>query len=292
MDSEKYKLLLIVGLQKSGTTLLLRLLLGSGYAANPFQGEGNEFWGNVPPFAPRDFPAGTIYQLNGGGRGHEIGAAEATGEIRSALRGRLASCPQPQPVVVNKNPYNTVRLPWLRELFPEAFIIAMVRRPVPNVFSLLKKFTPHAESGLAPEDGWWGVKPGNWRELVQVDKVTQCARQWQSINACLWRDRGCADLVIGYQDLCLNPVPLVETVLARTLHREIRLSIEFPPLNCFDDEYTRGAGLRSKNRYFKETGDLSTPGRDEAELPPLRQDEIRTIDTICRSTAASLGVPS
>ena len=68
--------------------------------------------------------------------------------------------------LVLKNPYNTVRVPWLRALLPDAVIAGVVRRPLPNVFSLFKKHVenPHVHRG--PEEGWWGVKPAGWRGLA------------------------------------------------------------------------------------------------------------------------------
>ena len=46
------RLLLVVGLQKSGTTLLGRLLERLEMVAKPLRSEGDAFWGNEPPFAP------------------------------------------------------------------------------------------------------------------------------------------------------------------------------------------------------------------------------------------------
>ena len=67
-------LLLIVGVQNSGTTLLSRLCQEQGVASNPFKTEGNDFFGNEPPFAPRGDPAGVIYQAHSGAHGHAIDA--------------------------------------------------------------------------------------------------------------------------------------------------------------------------------------------------------------------------
>src|SRR5437763_1100901 len=74
--------IIIVGVQKSGTTLLARLLVQSGVCENPFPHEGDEFWGNVPVFAPEAFPVGAIYQRSHGAFGHEIGAEDATDDVR------------------------------------------------------------------------------------------------------------------------------------------------------------------------------------------------------------------
>lgn len=154
---------LVVGLQKSGTSLLLRLLDQTKAFRNPVKFEGRELWGDDPPFAPTAFPAGTFYQRDHGENGHALGVAEATDEVREHLDGALADAAKPGKALVLKNPYNTVRVPWLRALLPDAVIVGVVRRPLPNAFSLLKKHVenPHVHRG--PEEGWWGVKPGGWR---------------------------------------------------------------------------------------------------------------------------------
>ena len=85
------RLILIAGLQKSGTSLLLRLLVEhTSMAENPFDGiEGHAFWGNVPSHAPREFPAGTIYARHNGDAGHEISASDAEERVRTGSRGAI-----------------------------------------------------------------------------------------------------------------------------------------------------------------------------------------------------------
>ncbi len=281
------RLLLIVGLQKSGTTLLSRLLQQSGLAHNPFRTEGNDFWGNEPPFAPTGFPAGRAYQESGGEAGHEMEAAQADEETARVLAERLAALSPGPGVALNKNPYNSVRIPWLRALWPEAVIVSLVRRPAANVFSLLKKFSPHDQSGLAPEEGWWGVKPRGWRALRSDDRVRQCARQWEAVNARIERDRGLLDAVVAYHDLCARPAEIVADLVERcTGCRPDPPAIE--PVRCFDDELERGARLRSKNRYFRERGDLSTPEDEPVELEALSSADLASIEEICGPLAGRL----
>src|ERR1044072_3405732 len=174
--------ILTVGLQKSSTSPLMGLLQDTGIAVNPFRGEGDAFWGNTPPFAPTGFPAGVLYQRHDGEAGHTLGAAEATAEIRATLRQRLAQTPASERPLVNKNPYNTVRVPWLRALFPQALILAVVRAAVPTACSLTKKQGPREGRGLEPGEGWWGVKPRRWRELRDEDTLAQTARQWAAVT--------------------------------------------------------------------------------------------------------------
>lgn len=275
------QLLLVVGVQKSGTTMLMRMLEQTGMVASPFRSEGDDFWGNRPPFSPSEYPAGWVYQREGGDCGHEIGPADATLEVRAELEQRLGVLPEVSaPVVVNKNPFNTVRLPWLRALLPEARIVAMVRQPVPNVFSLLKKHTPHKGAGFAPEDGWWGVKPQGWRGHTGDDVLSRCAWQWSEVNRKLAGDRHCVDQVIAYQDLCREPTRVLERILGRGLGAPI------PPVRCFDDEFRHGSRLRSKNRSFLETSSLEIPPDERVEIQALEPDAAASVEAACAGTRA------
>ena len=265
----------IVGLQKSGTTLMTRLLNRTGLVALPWNGEGNDFWGNDPPFSPIGHPAGAVYQRHQGELGHEIGADDATAELRDLLTRRLRELPDMStPVIANKNPYNVARLPWIRELFPDARIVAMVRRPVPNVFSLLKKHSLSEVIVVGPEEGWWGVKPAGWRSHVDDHVVERCAWQWAAVNQKLHRDRACVDEVVAYHELCRNPTAIVERVLERELAESL------PPTRNFDDEFLRGSELRSKNRYFLKP----VPDGEPIEMGALDADAVAAITRVCGGT--------
>lgn len=276
------QLLLVVGVQKSGTTLLVRLLEQSGMAASPFRSEGDDFWGNVPSFSPTGHPAGTVYQRDGGASGHEIGPDDATADVRDELERRLRALPRTSaPVLVNKNPFNTLRLPWLRALLPDARIVAMVRSPVPNVFSLLKKHTPHKGAGLAPEDGWWGVKPRGWRDHAGDDLLSKCSWQWSEVNQKLAADRACLDEVISYHELCRAPSEVVERVLGQLGRGPIA---PLAPVRCFDDEFRRGARLRSKNREYLETNSLEVPDGERIEIEALDAAACEAVEAACAPT--------
>lgn len=284
------KLIFIVGIQKSGTSLLSRMLQETEYVENPFRNEGHDFWGNVPPFSPNEFPAGTIYRKTGGNMGHEIDAEDATDDIQRELHNRLSHLRTSAPIILNKNPYNTVRLPWLRKLFPESIIIGMVRRAVPNVFSLLKKFNPHKDQGMPPEEGWWGIKPKGWRQMVSVDKLVQSSLQWRAINTKLWLDRRHLDMLIGYHMLCASPLQFIEEILSLALSDKIHIAIQYPPITCFDSEHLTGSGLMSKNRYYRKTGTLETPSEEPIELNAFNETEISRINELCGETEKMIDV--
>lgn len=282
------RLIFIVGIQKSGTTLLLRMLSQCPQVENPFKSEGDDFWGNIPPFTPTEFPAGFIYQRSKGEMGHEIAEEDATPDIFNVLNERLASIAKDPSIVANKNPYNTVRLPWIKRLFPDSIVVATVRRPIPNVFSLLKKHVPHENGGLMPEKGWWGVKPGGWRKLIHENKVIQCSRQWSAVNEKLWNDRKYVDMLITYHELCASPSKIIDNIVTLALGREFKANLNLPPINCFDFEYKKGSRLLSKNKYFNKSGNLITPETESVEIEPFRDEDIDIIENICGNTASMI----
>ena len=248
------RLILIAGLQKSGTSLLLRLLVEhTTVAENPFDGvEGHGFWGNLPSHSPREFPAGTIYAGHNGDMGHEISAAASDQHIRSVLEGRLAALAVRKPVIVNKNPYHSVRLPWIKAIFPNSFVVAMVRHAVPNIYSLTKKYLRQDELDRPwREDRWYGVKPRNWRSLLSDDLIAQCVGQWCGVMGRLWDDRTHIDLLVGYRELCMNPSVVIRRILREACGEEVARAEDSPRLDCFDDEYRLGAPLRSKNEISR-----------------------------------------
>jgi Sulfotransferase family len=281
---------LVVGLQKSGTSLLMRLLEGTGEFVNPVRFEGKELWGDEPPFSPTGFPAGSFYQRDGGERGHELAAAEATDEVREHLLRTLAEAPAGGEALVLKNPYNTVRLPWLRAVLPTARTVAVVRRPLPNVFSLFKKHAenPHVHRG--PQEGWWGVKPAGWRALVDADKVVQAARQWEAVNAKLWADRELVDVLVPYHQLCADPGAFVARI--GQVATGSAPGKAMPALESLDDEYLRGGALESANKVFKRTGSLELAGAERADerLEPFTSHQRDVVTRICEPLAAEIGL--
>jgi hypothetical protein len=285
-------LILVVGLQKSGTSLMLRLLTQLDGIENPVRREGKEYWGDDPPFEPDAFPAGTLYQRDGGARGHELGAEDATAKIAGHLRSELDLIAGDARALVLKNPYNTVRVPWLREIFPLAQIVAVVRRPLPNVFSLLKKHVENPHTHRGPQNGWWGIKPAGWTELIAEDPVEQCARQWEHVNRRLWADRRLVDRIVPYHQLCAEPERVVGDIAEGALGERPRL--EIPPLEALDDEYERGGPLESANRVFKRTESFELEGAERGTqmLEPLNQEQRATVERICGPLASEMGLDS
>lgn len=267
-------LTVIVGIQKSGTTLLNRLLHRTDAFMPVGPGEADAFWGNDPPFAPVEDPVGRLRLERGEDFGHELETEQAGPEVVRLLHERLQSVQEtsgtPTVAFLAKSPYHAVRLPWLRAIFPHATIVATMRRPEANIFSLVKKHVPHRGRGLPPdESGWWGVKPAGWRSLLDPDPIRRCTSQWVATNERLLDTLRDGDLVVDYATLCRRPEEVLRAVIRRSGGEPDEVGVIAEELSSRDDEYRTGSTLRSKNRMFRETGDFRLPADEPIELPPF-----------------------
>ncbi len=268
------KPLIIVGLQKSGTSLLKKILASSDQLLNLFEAEGNGLWGQVPPFSPEGHPAGRLYQHHQGQCGHVLTAADyqvADGElVRDRLAAQLAKHPS-KAFWLHKNPYLTVRLSWLKQVFPDAVVLACVRKPLPNVYSLLKRYC-HSLHGHQPEHGWWGVKPQHWQSLVSDDPLTTAAQQWRWVNQQLLQDRAHVDCFIPYHKLCSEPQQVLAQINQVT---GTELACSLPEISCMDDQWQTGGSAVSANQ-------ADTNQHPELLMPPLSQEQIHTVEKHCQ----------
>lgn len=268
------KPLIIVGLQKSGTTILKKILASSDKITNLFAAEGNGFWGNLPPFSPSEEPVGRLYQQHGGNRGHYLSGNDFCKRdkmvIEDRLQKELNKCDR-KPIWLHKSPYLTVRTAWLKKIFPDALILACVRKPLPNVFSLLKRYQ-YTAHGLAVEDGWWGVKPKNWKELICSEALGTAARQWSGVNHQLLLDSRYVDCFIPYHTLSTEPGLIIDH-LSEMLN--INLDCYIPELRCMDYEWQTGGSAISMNQQEH------SHHKEKLEIQGLRSEQVAKVKIYC-----------
>ena len=281
------KLLFIIGMQKSGTSLLNRMLMQQKTICNPFLPEGKYFWGDVPPFSPTEKPCGEIFQKHKEKKGHSLDRFDYVNKDKKLLCQRIKDAKVTTPILMNKNPYNTVRIPWLKKVFPDSKVVAMYRNPVANVYSLLKRYSTKNQKGVMPENGWWGIKPQDWLKIQSNNKVLQCSRQWSSVNNEILRNRNQINLIINYDNLCENPEKEMENIF-----QVMEESHDFhysSKLKNFNTEYLRGSRLLSKNKELKKNKEFDLSMLNETiEFPALTSSEIKQITDITKSTWKSL----
>jgi hypothetical protein len=96
------------------------------------------------------------------------------------------------------------------------------------------------------------------------------------------------DLIVSYEQLCQSPQQVIERVLSRVLARTISLNVLFPKLRNLNQEYQRGANVRSNNRHYKEKGTFHVPKNKQIGVLPLSDEEVLQIGEICHATAQQL----
>jgi hypothetical protein len=98
---------------------------------------------------------------------------------------------------VNKHPRNSLRIGYLRAVFPDARAV---------VSSILSQVARRERRQKRPMGGF--AKPPGWRALLRDDLAEQTALQWQAIVRLVREQRaalGPAYLEVRYEELCARP---------------------------------------------------------------------------------------
>jgi hypothetical protein len=275
------KTLFIIGMQKSGTSLFNRMLMKQDFVCNPFLPEGKFFWGDNPPFSPIEKPCGELYQNHNGERGHFLDEGDFRQKDKALLFKRIEEAGVKEAILMNKNPYNSVRIKWLKKVLPESTIVAVYRNPVANIYSLLKRYDKNNTQGVMPEQGWWGIKPENWMKMISEDKVLQCSLQWNAVNSDILSNINNIDLLINYENLCNYPTKVIKKTIDGF---HIKASIEeFSVLKNMNDEYLNGSRLQSKNKELRQNSGFDlTNLKEKIEFPPLSDLETKQIQSLTK----------
>ena len=198
----------MLGCPRSGTTALLQLLRAGGDLRS-VHSEGHILWDEFHHPADRDWSSDAL--------GADDVTARERDYVYTAIRlwtrgGRF----------VDKTPESCLRVPYLRELFPDATFVFLRRRAPDTVSSLLegwrarprfvKYHLPVALTGLGELSGnaWsFALVPG-WRELVDAPLEEICAQQYVACNEAVLTARDDeADarwIDVAYEDLVAAPL--------------------------------------------------------------------------------------
>ena len=107
---------------------------------------------------------------------------------------------------VNKHPRNSVRIDYLRRVFPDARFIHVIRDGRAVVSSIVTQIRSRPRRARQPLGGF--CRPPGWRALLRDDLVEQTALQWQAIVRHVrerGRDLGPDYREVRYEDLCARP---------------------------------------------------------------------------------------
>lgn len=186
----------MIGCPRSGTTIAVRLFALHPDVAN--FSEAPEIW---DPHHYMDYEA-DHYWTAAAVRPEDAARLHARFEYHRRWHGKLR--------FLNKYPRSSVRLDYIRAVFPDAVFIHVVRdgRAVAASMLAFIRRSPRRQHGPMPF-----CHPPNWRGLVREDKLEQVALQWREIVQHIRSKRvelGAAYHEFRYEELCENPRQVLE----------------------------------------------------------------------------------
>lgn len=217
-----FNFLIITGLNKSGITLAMKMLCETSYIYNPFNGEGNSFWGNIPTHNPNQFPCGHIYTKYNGNNGHNCISCDITDDIDYIMQKRVNYITNhvSMKIPLNKNPYNVVRIDFIKKLAHTNFILIVYRNPIDNAALLKHQYEIN-------NSDWYGVKPKNWKKYINKPIIYKIAFQINSIYENILDNINYIDLIINYENLCNHPNQTISMILTNLLNKTVRIEDVF-----------------------------------------------------------------
>lgn len=181
---------LILGCARSGTSILAELI-------------------GAHPDVQSVFEAHAVWELGGMGvdGSHRLTAEAATPEVQRQVRDWFAAQQGAARLLVEKNPRNVLRIPYVRAVFPEARLVHIVRDGRDVACSMVP--------GCGGVE-WGHLKPPRWREWFENYKgAVRCAHAWKEIiEICLADLATVPHLSMQYEELIAHPQATARRVLA------------------------------------------------------------------------------
>lgn len=199
----------VVGCSRAGTTLVYKTFSVSSQLGS-LQRETHDFWMDLHPLPLRAWSS------------HSLSGADARDSDRDMAM-RLFYSETGQQRFVDKNNQNGLCVPYLRELWPDAFFIYVKRAPGDNLNSLMEGWRRPAEfatwsDGLpgrpAIDQGrirrWCFFLPPGWQDYLAASLEDVCAFQYREMNQALLAARDVVDperwVEVAYEDVLRDPV--------------------------------------------------------------------------------------
>ncbi|ETX01463.1 MAG: hypothetical protein ETSY1_07350 [Candidatus Entotheonella factor] len=146
----------------------------------------------------------------------------AIDEMRSMIAGFVAVSGKP---FLNKNPRHSMRLQLLSNAFPKALFVVLKRESL-YVAQSLYVARIRERPRPNPNDDWWGTRPKEYMQLKDADPMTQAVGQTKAIERELsaqLQDFSSRYIEVDYQEMCQNPAQILNDVQATCLELNIPL---------------------------------------------------------------------
>ena len=110
---------------------------------------------------------------------------------------------------VNKCPGNSVRIDFLKEIFPDAIFIHILRDGRAAAYSIMRSRLEHSGA-------YWSVKPPGWQHLLKLPLVDASALQWKMTVEAILQSAAKLPreqyLVVRYEDFVARPAQTFKQV--------------------------------------------------------------------------------
>ncbi len=255
------KIGLVIGCARSGTSILGELIAAHEHVKYIY--EAHEVW-----------------EIGGLGIGesHRLTAEHATPDVVAAIRGKFEEQFDGR-MIVEKCPRNSLRVPYIHRIFPEAKIINIIRDG--------RDVTCSLRPGIGAAE-WRHLKPENWKELFQLPGLERCARVWKEVVTIAEEDLKNMDhLDVRYEALVRDPKPLAARVLGH---------LGLPPsdsVNAFCQriqDQTEGSYMA--DNYSRRWNTIDHERRVGRWRENLNPDEQRMVEEVLSETLARFGYAS
>lgn len=142
---------------------------------------------------------------------HVFTDADVTPEDRARIRSTFETYTRlrRKDRFVNKHPRNSLRVEFIREIFPDARFVHVVRHPIGPVDSMIRR-SKQGDRTNHPYGRF--VKPPGWRDDIQEDDLVKFSRSWKKVNDYLLERHDDSFITVTYEDFCSSPADLLNDV--------------------------------------------------------------------------------